>query len=186
MDFTLSENQRDISEAVTRLCAGFGSDYWLEHDTTGAFPREFYDAMAGAGWLGIAMPEDHGGAGLGITEAALMMQAVAASGAGFSGASAIHMNIFGLNPVVVFGTEEQKARFLPPLIAGREQACFAVTEPDVGLDTTHLKTKAVRDGADYILSGRKIWISTAQVAAQDARSWRARRRSRTSRSRARG
>jgi acyl-CoA dehydrogenase len=164
MDFTLSESQREISDAVTRLCAGFGPDYWLDHDTTGDFPREFYDAMAQAGWLGIAMPEEYGGAGLGITEAAIMMQAVAASGAGFSGASAIHMNIFGLNPVVRFGTDEQKARFLPPLIAGREQACFAVTEPDAGLDTTHLKTRAVRDGADYVLSGRKIWISTAQIA----------------------
>jgi acyl-CoA dehydrogenase len=164
MDFTLSEQQSDIRDAVTRLCAGFGADYWLERDTTGDFPREFYDAMAQAGWLGIAMPEAYGGAGLGITEAAIMMQAVAGSGAGFSGASAIHMNIFGLNPVVRFGTAAQKSRFLPPLIAGREQACFAVTEPDAGLDTTHLKTKAVRDGADYIVSGRKIWISTAQVA----------------------
>jgi acyl-CoA dehydrogenase len=164
MDFTLSDNQRDIREAVARLCTEFGPDYWLQHDTTGDFPREFHEAMARAGWLGIAMPEEYGGAGLGITEAALMMQAVSASGAGFSGASAIHMNIFGLNPVVVFGTDEQKARFLPPLIIGKEQACFAVTEPDVGLDTTHLKTKAVRDGTDYILSGRKIWISTAQIA----------------------
>jgi acyl-CoA dehydrogenase len=164
MDFTLSGDQRNIRDAVARLCAGFGPDYWLERDTTGAFPREFYDAMAQAGWLGIAMPEAYGGAGLGITEAAIMMQAVAGSGAGFSGASAIHMNIFGLNPVVRFGTSEQKSRFLPPLIAGREQACFAVTEPDTGLDTTHLKTKAVRDGDDYVVSGRKTWITTAQVA----------------------
>jgi acyl-CoA dehydrogenase len=156
--------RREIVDAVTRLCAGFGPEYWLERDTEGGFPRAFYDAMAASGWLGIAMPEAYGGAGLGITEAALMMQAVARSGAGFSGASAIHMNIFGLNPVVVFGTEAQKARFLPPLIQGREQACFAVTEPDVGLDTTHLKTRAVRDGDGYVVSGRKVWISTAQVA----------------------
>jgi acyl-CoA dehydrogenase len=164
MDFSLSAEQRDIQDAVTRLCAGFGPEYWLERDSEGGFPHEFYDAMAQAGWLGIAMPEAQGGAGLGITEAAIMMQAVAGSGAGFSGASAIHMNIFGLNPVVAFGTPEQKARFLPPLIAGREKACFAVTEPDAGLDTTRLKTTAVRDGADYVVSGRKIWISTAQVA----------------------
>ena len=97
--------------------------------------------MAEAGWLGIAMPEAYGGSGLGITEAAVMMQAVAESGAGFSGASAVHMNIFGLNPVVVFGTEEQKQRLLPPLIRGEERACFAVTEPDAGLDTTRLKTQ---------------------------------------------
>jgi acyl-CoA dehydrogenase len=119
--------------------------------------------MAEGGWLGIAMPEAFGGSGLGITEAAAVMQAVAQSGAGFSGASAVHMNIFGLNPVVVFGTVEQKQRFLPPLIAGKEKACFAVTEPDVGLDTTRLKTRAVKDGNGYVISGRKIWTSTAQV-----------------------
>jgi acyl-CoA dehydrogenase len=164
MDFTLSDEQQHIRAAVTRLCADFAAEYWLEKDTAGGFPSEFYAAMARAGWLGIAMPTQYGGSGLGITEAALMMQAVAASGAGFSGASAIHMNIFGLNPVVVFGTNEQKARFLPPLIAGDEKACFAVTEPDSGLDTTHLKTRAVRDGPDYLISGRKVWISTAQVA----------------------
>src|SRR5215813_3398967 len=110
------------------------------------------------------MAEAYGGSGLGITEAAILMQAVAQSGAGFSGASAIHMNIFGLHPVVVFGTDEQKQRFLPPLIAGREKTCFAVTEPDSGLDTTRLKTRAVRDGDHYVLTGRKIWTSTAQVA----------------------
>jgi acyl-CoA dehydrogenase len=120
--------------------------------------------MAEAGWLGVAMPEEFGGSGLGITEAAVVMQAVAQSGAGFSGASAVHMNIFGLHPVVVFGTDEQKRRFLPPLIAGAQKACFAVTEPDVGLDTTRLKTRAVPDGNGYVISGRKIWTSTGQVA----------------------
>lgn len=110
------------------------------------------------------MPEAYGGAGLGISEAAIMMQAIAESGAGFSGASAVHMNIFGLNPVVVFGTQEQKKRMLPPLIAGKERACFAVTEPNTGLNTRNLKTKAVRDGKNYLVSGQKVWISTAQVA----------------------
>ena len=129
------------------------------------FPHAFHRAIADGGWLGIAMPEAYGGSGLGITEAAVMMQAVAESGAAFSGASALHMNIFGLNPVVVFGTEEQKARFLPPLIDGDEKACFAVTEPDAGLDTTRLKTRAVRrNGNGYAIHGQKIWISTAQVA----------------------
>ncbi len=156
MDFSLSEDQQRIRDAVAKLCAGFGPDYWLELDSEGGFPEAFHAAMATAGWLGIAMPEAFGGAGLGITEAALMMQAVAESGAGFSGASAIHMNIFGLNPVVVFGTDEQRRRMLPPLIAGREKACFAVTEPDAGLDTTHLRTRAVRDGDHYVVSGRKV------------------------------
>src|SRR5262245_1975231 len=109
------------------------------------------------------MPEEYGGAGLGITEAALMMRTIAESGAGFSGASAIHMNIFGLNPVVVFGTEEQKKRCLPPLIQGKDKACFAVTEPNAGLDTSRINTKAVRDSDHYVVTGQKIWISTAQV-----------------------
>jgi acyl-CoA dehydrogenase len=164
MTFTLTPEQEEIRAAVLRLCARFGDDYWLKKDTEGRFPHEFHRAMAEAGWLGVAMPEAYGGSGLGIAEAAVLMQAVAESGAGFSGASAIHMNIFGLHPVVVFGTDEQKRRFLPPLIAGREKACFAVTEPDAGLDTTRLSTRALRRGDRYLISGRKIWTSTAQVA----------------------
>src|SRR6266487_5580345 len=164
MTFAMTSEQQDIRAAVSRVCERFGDDYWLKKDDEGGFPHEFHRAMAEAGWLGIAMPEAYGGSGLGITEAALVMQAVAQSGAGFSGASAVHMNIFGLHPVVVFGTDEQKRRFLPPLIAGKEKACFAVTEPDVGLDTTRLKTRAVRQGDHYVISGRKIWTSTAQVA----------------------
>jgi acyl-CoA dehydrogenase len=164
MTFALTVEQQEIRAAASRLCESFDEAYWFNKDEDGAFPYEFHRAMAEAGWLGVAMPEAYGGSGLGITEAAILMQAVAQSGAGFSGASAIHMNIFGLHPVVVFGSDEQKQRFLPPLIAGREKACFAVTEPDAGLDTTRLKTRAVREGDHYVLSGRKIWISTAQVA----------------------
>ncbi|MGO4326631.1 acyl-CoA dehydrogenase family protein [Cupriavidus sp. 2TAF22] len=166
MNFERTPEQRAIVEAVTQLCGDFGADYWSGLDEQGKFPEAFHQAMAKAGWLGIAMPESYGGAGLGITEAALIMQAVSASGAGFSGASAIHMNVFGLNPVVVFGSARQQEAALPPLIAGTEKACFAVTEPDAGLDTTHLKTQAVlsADGKSYRVDGRKIWISTAQVA----------------------
>jgi acyl-CoA dehydrogenase len=163
MTYALTAEQLEMREAVARLCQRFGDDYWLKKDSEGGFPHEFHRAMAEAGWLGVAMPEEYGGSGLGITEAALVMQAVAQSGAGFSGASAVHMNIFGLHPVVVFGSDEQKRRFLPPLIAGKEKACFAVTEPDVGLDTTRLKTRAVREGNGYVITGRKIWTSTAQV-----------------------
>ena len=134
--FSLTEAQQEIREAILKICARFGDDYWLSATATASFPHEFHRAIADGGWLGIAMPEAYGGSGLGITEAAVMMQAIAESGAAFSGASALHMNIFGLNPVVVFGTEEQKRRFLPPLIKGEEKACFAVTEPDAGLDTT--------------------------------------------------
>src|ERR1700741_5476726 len=164
MTFALTAEQQEIRAAVTRLCARLDDEYWLRKDTEGRFPFEFHQAMAEAGWLGGAMAETYGGSGLGITEAAILMQAVAESGAGFSGASAIHMNIFGLHPVVVCGSDEQKQRFLPPLIAGEQKTCFAVTEPDAGLDTTRLKTRALRERDHYVLTGRKIWISTAQVA----------------------
>ena len=164
MNFTFTPEQEQLRDAVRRLCERFDADYWLAKDREGGFPHDFHKAFAAAGWLGIAMPEEYSGAGLGITEAALMMQTIAETGAGFSGCSALHMNIFGLNPVVVFGTEEQKRRMLPPLIAGQHKACFAVTEPDAGLDTLKLKTKAERRGDTYVVSGQKIWITTAQVA----------------------
>lgn len=164
LDFAYTPEQEAIRKAVRRICARFDDEYWLKKDRDGGFPHELHQALAKDGWLGICMPEKFGGAGMGITEAAIMMQAISESGAGQSGASAVHMNIFGLNPVVMFGTEEQKKRMLPPLIAGQEKACFAVTEPDAGLDTTRLKTKAVRNGDHYELSGAKVWISTAQVA----------------------
>lgn len=164
MDFTLSPAQGEIRAAIDRICARFDDDYWLAQDRAGVFPADFHRALAEAGFLGIAMPEEVGGAGLGITEAALMMERIAATGAGMSGASSVHINIFGLHPVVVFGTEEQRARMLPPLIRGEEKACFAVTEPDVGLNTTELKTRAERSGDTYIVHGQKIWISTAGVA----------------------
>jgi len=167
MDFSLSADQEAIRDAVGRICARFGDDYWLAKDRDGGFPEDFHRAFADDGWLGVCIPQVYGGSGLGVTEAALMMQAIAESGAGLSGASALHMNIFGLNPVVVFGSDEQKKRMLPPLIAGRDKACFAVTEPNVGLDTLKLKTKAVRQNDErYLLSGQKIWISTAQVATK--------------------
>ena len=166
MDFAFSAEQEAIRAAVERICSRFGDDYWLAKDRDGGFPEDFHRAFADDGWLGVCIPQDYGGAGLGVTEAALMMQTIAESGAGLSGASALHMNIFGLNPVAVFGSDEQKKRMLPPLIAGKDKACFAVTEPNAGLDTLKLKTKAVRDGDRYLLSGQKIWISTAQVASK--------------------
>src|SRR3977135_2363738 len=136
MTFALTGEQLEIREAVARLCQRFGDDYWLKKDSEGGFPHEFHRAMAEAGWLGGAMPEAYGGSGLGITEAALVMQAVAQSGAGFSGASAVHMNIFGLHPVVVFGSDEQKRRFLPPVIRGEHKACFGGSTADGALTAT--------------------------------------------------
>jgi len=164
MDFEFTSEQTHIKEAIEKICATFDDQYWLEKDRDGGFPTELHQALARDGWLGICIPETYGGSELGITEAAIMMQTISGSGAGLSGASAVHMNIFGLSPVVEFGTEAQKQRMLPPLIEGKERACFAVTEPNTGLNTTQLKVKAERQGDHYVLSGTKVWISTAQVA----------------------
>lgn len=160
----LTSGHQDLKDQVQKICARFDAAYWARADETGAFPEEFVAAMAAGGWLGIAMPEDVGGAGLGLTEAAVLMQTVTESGAGFSGASAFHINIFGPNPIVKFGTPAQRRRFLPPLIAGSDKCCFAVTEPDSGLDTASLKTKAEKVSGGYVVSGRKIWTTGAQRA----------------------
>lgn len=163
MNFNLTPEQEAIRNGIFEVCKPFDEAYWLDRDRNGGFPLDFHKAIADAGYLGICMPEAYGGSGLGILDAAVMVQAISESGAGMSGVSAIHMNIFGLNPVVVYGTEEQKQRILPPLIAGKEKACFAVTEPNTGLNTTQLKTFAKKDGDRYTVNGRKVWISTAQV-----------------------
>lgn len=164
MDFTLTDEQEAIQDSIRRICSRFDDAYWLNKDKEGGFPHDFCGAMADAGWLGICIPEEFGGAGLGISEAAIMMRTIAASGAGMSGASAVHINVFGLNPVVVFGTDVQRRRMLPPMVSGQDRACFAVTEPNTGLNTTQLKTLARRSGDRYVVNGQKVWISTAQVA----------------------
>jgi acyl-CoA dehydrogenase len=164
IDFALSELQQSLRAAIEKICARFGDDYWLKRDRDGNFPDEFHRALAADGWLGVCIPEAYGGSGLGISEAAVMMGTIAESGAGFSGASAVHMNIFGLNPVVVYGSDQQKRRMLPPIVAGKEKACFAVTEPNAGLETAKLQTRAERRGDRYVVNGAKIWITTAQIA----------------------
>ncbi len=164
MDFAFTEDQNNIREAVLKHCAQFGDDYWLAHDRSGEYPTDFHKSMADAGWLGIAMPEAVGGSGLGITEAAVMMQAVAESGGGMSAASSVHGPVFGLEPVILFGTEEQQKRMIPPIISGEEKMCFAVTEPNTGLDTTSLKTRAEKVPGGYKVNGEKIWITNAHVA----------------------
>ena len=156
--------RKSIRDAVGKICSRFDDAYWLKKDKEGGYPADFHRALADAGWLGICIAEEYGGSGLGITDAAIMMRTIAQSGAGMSGASAVHMNVFGLNPVVVFGTREQCTRMLPPIIDGRDKSCFAVTEPNTGLNTTQLKTRAVRKGDKYIVNGQKVWISTAQVS----------------------
>jgi acyl-CoA dehydrogenase len=164
MDFALTANQEAIRDGIEKVCGKFDDAYWLKKDREGGFPHDFHTAMAEAGWLGICIPEQFGGSGLGVVEAAIMMRAIAESGAGMSGASAVHINVFGLNPVVVFGTDAQRKRMLPPMIDGSEKACFAVTEPNTGLNTTQLKTRAEARNDSYIVNGQKVWISTAQVA----------------------
>lgn len=162
--FWLTEEQEAIRDGVAKVMAGFDAEYWRHADETGRFPEEFVAAMAEGGWLGVAMPEEFGGSGLGLTEAAIVMQTVAQSGAAFTGASAIHLNIFGLMPVVKFGTREQQERHLPRVIAGQDKACFAVTEPNSGLDTASLETRAEKVGNGYRINGRKIWTTMAQRA----------------------
>jgi len=164
MNFELTGEQLAIQDAVGVICKQFDEKYWLDRDKDGAFPEAFVKAITDGGWLGIAMPELYGGSGLGITEATILAHTIARSGAGMSGASSIHLNLFGPNPIVVFGTDSQKARFLPPLISGQDRACFGVTEPDTGLNTTRLQTRAERDGDTYIVNGRKMWTTTAQTA----------------------
>jgi acyl-CoA dehydrogenase len=161
MSYFWTQEQRQIRESVLKLCERFDDQYWLERDTDGVFPEDFCRAIADEGWMGIAMPEEYGGSGLGITEASVMAQAITESGAGNAGFAAVNIGIFGLNPVVVFGSEEQKRRWLPPIIKREDIACFAVTEPTTGLDTTRLKTRAIWDGERYIVNGEKVWTSTA-------------------------
>jgi acyl-CoA dehydrogenase len=159
-----SEERAAIRDAVRALCNRFDDDYWLERDRTATFPFDFHKSFAEAGWLGIAMPQEYGGAGLGMTEAAIMMQTVANSAGVFAACSTLHINIFGPHAIVVHGSPEQKARWLPPLIKGEVRACFGVTEPDAGLDTTRITTRADREGNGYVVHGRKVWTSTAQHA----------------------
>ncbi|MEV0110042.1 acyl-CoA dehydrogenase family protein [Nocardia sp. NPDC050799] len=161
MDFELTEDQITIRDAVAELAAKFDDRYWAQKDAAHEFPTEFYDAFAAGGWLGITTPEEYGGHGYGITEASLLLEQVAASGAGMNGASSMHLSIFGMHPVIVHGSEELKQRTLPRIVNGDLHVCFGVTEPGAGLDTTRITTFARREGDRYIVNGRKVWISKA-------------------------
>jgi acyl-CoA dehydrogenase len=164
MDFNLTEDQLAIRDAIKKLCEPFDDEYWSRKEREESFPHEFHKAMADGGWLGITMPQDLGGSGLGVTEAAVMMNAVASSGGGSAAMSTIQINLFAPHPVVVLGTPEQRARMLKPLISGSEKTCFGVTEPNAGLNTTQIKTRAVKVDGGYLVNGSKIWTSTAQEA----------------------
>ena len=164
MEIELNETQLSVREGVGKIVDNFGDEYWSDLDTTGEFPHAFHRALADAGFLGITMPEELGGSGLGVTEAAIMMNRICQGSGGYSAASTIHLNLFGPHAIVVFGNAEQKERMLKPLIAGTDKACFGVTEPDAGLDTTSIKTFATKVKGGYRVTGRKIWTSSGQVA----------------------
>ncbi len=161
MDFGEEPAHAAIRSAVRQACAQFPDEYWAQADASHTFPWAFYRAMASGGWIGIAIPAEYGGGGAGLTEASIVLEEVAASGACMNGASAIHLSIFGMHPVVRHGSEELKRRYLPAVASGDLHVAFGVTEPDAGLDTTAITTRAVRDGSGYRVTGRKIWTSKA-------------------------
>jgi acyl-CoA dehydrogenase len=163
-----TENQLMVREAITQLCAKFPNTYWRERDSTQTDPADFHAAVADSGWLGIALPEALGGAGLGISEATMMMQTIAESGAGMAGAQALHANIYATQPLAKYGTAEQLRETIPNIISGKWRTCFGVTEPGAGLETLALGTTArkTRGGEEYTISGQKIWITCAQVASK--------------------
>lgn len=160
-DFAVDDDHEAIREGVRRACGPFDDAYWRDLDERHEFPWAFYEAMAEGGWVGIAIPEEYGGGGRGITEASIVLEEVAASGAAMNGCSAIHITIFGMNPVVAHGSAEMRAEYLPRVASGELHVAFGVTEPDAGTDTTSISTRAVRDGDDYVVRGRKVWMSKA-------------------------
>jgi alkylation response protein AidB-like acyl-CoA dehydrogenase len=163
VEFEEPDHLTSIRHAIREICAQFTDDYWREKDSRHEFPWDYYNALASAGWVGIAIPEQYGGGGGGITEASIVAEEVAASGAAMNGASAIHLSIFGMNPVVKYGSPQQRAKYLPEVAAGRLHVAFGVTEPDAGTDTTSITTRAVRDGDHYVVTGQKVWTSKAAL-----------------------
>ena len=161
MDFALTDDQELIRSAVAKVCADYPDEYWAEKDQNHDFPWDFYHAMANAGWIGTAIPEAYGGSGMGITEASIVLEEVAASGAAMNGATPLHLSMFGMEPVVKYGSEEMKQTYLPRVAAGELHVAFGVTEPDAGTDTTSITTAARREGDEYIVKGRKVWTTKA-------------------------
>ena len=164
MNFNLNQTQLSIIDSVQNIMKNFDDDYWLQCDKENKFPHKFYEEIASGGWLGICMPKQFGGTALGVSDASIFMQKVSETGGGMAAASSIHINIFGPHPIVVYGNNKQKEKWLPPLISGKEKTCFGVTEPDAGLDTGKLKTFAKKINDGYLVNGQKIWTSTAKIA----------------------
>lgn len=161
MDFSDNEDHEAIREGIRRICADFPDEYWAEKDAAHEFPWDFYEAMAEGGWVGIAIPEEFGGGGQGITEASIMLEEIAASGAAMNGCSAVHLSVFGMEPVRKYGSPELAAEVLPRVASGDLHVAFGVTEPDAGTDTTQIRTRAVRDGDEYVINGAKVWTTKA-------------------------
>ncbi|PCJ17538.1 MAG: acyl-CoA dehydrogenase [SAR86 cluster bacterium] len=161
MDFAETEEQSLIRESVRKLCKGFPDSYWEQHDREGQFPDDFFKEVAAAGWIGIAMPEEYGGAGRGIQEAAIVLEEIAASGAAMNGATPVHLSIFGMHPVVKHGSQAMREKYLPPVARGDLQVAFGVTEPNAGSDTTSIETFARLEGDHYVVKGRKVWTTKA-------------------------
>jgi acyl-CoA dehydrogenase len=161
VNFEIDDDHAALREGVRRVCKDFNDEYWRSRDEAHEFPWEFYEAMAAGGWVGIAIPEEFGGGGRGITEASIVLQEVAASGAAMNGCSALHLSIFGMNPIVKHGSEAMKKRYLPEVAAGRLHVAFGVTEPDAGTDTTSITTRAIRDSDRYVVRGQKVWTTKA-------------------------
>ena len=163
MDFDLTEAQQEIVQGVRAMCERFNDEYWRAKDAAREFPHDFYQAVAKAGYLGVAIPEEFGGSGTGHH----------GGRAGDAGGRVRrrderrqrdHLSIFGLTPIVMHGTEEMKRRHLPRVVSGELHAAFAVTEPDAGNDITHIKTFARREGDNYVINGRKVFTTKAQEA----------------------
>ncbi|KEF60323.1 acyl-CoA dehydrogenase [Exophiala aquamarina CBS 119918] len=161
-----TEEQLTVRDSIQKICAQFPNEYWQQHDQSETDPKELHAALAADGWLGIALPEEFGGAGLGISEATMMLQTISQSGAGMAGAQSIHANVYATQPLAKFGNKEQLESTIPNIISGKTRVCFGVTEPNTGLDTLRLKTSAARKGDKYVISGQKIWITCAQVASK--------------------
>ena len=161
MDFKTTPEHDLIRDAIRRLCSDFPDEYWLACDREHRFPDAFYGAMADGGWIGVAIPEAYGGSGRGIQEASIILEEVAASGAAMNGASAVHLSIFGMHPIVLHGDEAMKQKYLPRVARGDLHVAFGVTEPDAGTDTASIATTARRDGDRYLVRGRKVWTTKA-------------------------
>lgn len=164
MDFEFSDEQRLIRSEIRKLCNDFGDEYWREKDANHEFPWEFFNAFADAGWCGVTIPQEYGGQGYGSQESAIVQFEIARSGAAQAGVSITSHHVFSTKPLVEFGDEAHKERYLPRVANGEVMVCTGVTEPNAGMNTSTIETTAKRDGDEYVVNGQKIWTSKAQEA----------------------